>query len=276
MRIYDAFMVFDEQAVLSIRFAELQHDVDVFCVVESSVSFQGNTKPLYFMDAARANGWPLDKIHYHVAEAMPALYENASHPLEREAYQRDQLYDALLAAGAEDDDLVLISDADEIPRAAVVRMLADGALPLPAMLGQKLHYYALNNVNRSVSQWYGTRACKMRLLHTEPPEVLRHDQGCTALKDAGWSWSFFGTAEDAQRKLAAWSHHEWNRPPFNSHAHLAAAISSGRDWDTDRAMTFQPVKLERFEYPACLFDEDGNMLRQWWPYLLKPEGVTLQ
>lgn len=275
MRLFDAFMVFDETRVLDLRFDELRSVVDCHVVVEAPVTFQGKPKALAFTDNAAIHHWreQTQRISYYVARDELAHYENASHPLEREAAQRDALLPALLKAGAEDDDLVIISDADEVPRASVLRMLKLYPPDDIVRLGLALHYYTLNLRNMSVPQWYGPRVCRLRELYAQPPEVLRHNNNCRAIDDAGWSWSFFGAAIDAKRKLAAWSHAEWNVPPHNTLQNLDEAIRSGVDWDRERNMTFQAQPVFPEAYPASLFKPIAGTLKGRWKRFITPTDI---
>ena len=123
--IFDCFTFFNELDILEIRLNEMAPVVDRFVLVEARKTFQGADKPLYF-DENKARFAPfLDKIE-HVIVDFPedlGLYRKAaSQAWAREYYQRDQIAQGLITA--QPDDLVIVSDVDEIVSASVLREAA--------------------------------------------------------------------------------------------------------------------------------------------------------
>lgn len=132
-RVFDSFIFFNELDLLQIRLSVLAPHVDRFVLVEATHSFQGQTKPLYFEKNRQRFAPFLDKIEHVVVDNFP----DAASPWDREHFQRDAILRGL--ASCADDDLVIISDADEIPRPqAIPRDLDAGVI---ALLKQRLFYY---------------------------------------------------------------------------------------------------------------------------------------
>ena len=133
-RIFDCFTFFDELDLLQIRLDEVGSIVDRFVLVEATKTFQGDDKPLVFeREKMRFAPW-LDKIE-HVIIDFPAVIPHLSNKSaktwgkdratawDREFYQRDQILRGLNGAGP--NDLIMVSDIDEIPRrTALEQMLA--------------------------------------------------------------------------------------------------------------------------------------------------------
>ena len=125
MRIFDCFMFYDEEAVLDIRLNSLKNSVDCFVIVESKFYHNGKKRDLKF----DINKYPKfkDKIIYIVQDDEPPNLEKVnkeddealkSHKFifnahKRENFQRNQIHKGLDKAN--DDDLIMISDLDEIP-----------------------------------------------------------------------------------------------------------------------------------------------------------------
>jgi beta-1,4-mannosyl-glycoprotein beta-1,4-N-acetylglucosaminyltransferase len=131
-RLYDCFTFFDEFDLLEIRLAELSSVVDRFVLVEATTTFQGEPKPLHFAENKARFRDHLDKIE-HVIVDMPEVPPRLSRKSrnksnldrarawDREYYQRDQIARGL--TGANPDDIVMVSDVDEIPRKSVLENL---------------------------------------------------------------------------------------------------------------------------------------------------------
>ena len=62
--IVDSFIFFNEFDILEGRLEYLYDHVDYFVIVESNLTFSGNTKPLYFMNNMSRYKKYLDKVLY--------------------------------------------------------------------------------------------------------------------------------------------------------------------------------------------------------------------
>ena len=125
MNIYDCFMYFDEDLLLDIRLNYLDKFVHKFVIVEANYTHNGSKKKLNF-DINRFKKFK-DKIIYISVDKEPKnikqLIDGESEEkrgeklilngMARDYYQRECVKKGLLEA--EDEDLILISDLDEIP-----------------------------------------------------------------------------------------------------------------------------------------------------------------
>ena len=125
MNIYDCLMYFDEDMILDLRFHVLNKFVKKFVVCESIYNHNGTKKKLNF----NINNFKKfkDKIDYIILEDLPKNIESISpkdneikknskiltNALKRENYQRNGLLHGV--SKADNEDLIIISDADEIP-----------------------------------------------------------------------------------------------------------------------------------------------------------------
>jgi len=108
--IVDCFTFFNEFDLLEIRLHELDPWVDRFVLVESAETFSGNKKPLWFEKNKHRFESFLPKITYLVSP----LAEKPKTDWDRQINQRDYATH-ILAAICVDEDLIMISDVDEIP-----------------------------------------------------------------------------------------------------------------------------------------------------------------
>lgn len=127
--IFDCFTFFNEFRILELRLAELSETVDRFVLVEADRTFQGDPKPFWFDERKSELARYLPKI-IHVKLVFPD--DVGLHPIDqrvigwredanwrREFYQRNAIARGI--ADAAPRDLVIVSDVDEIPRAASLR-----------------------------------------------------------------------------------------------------------------------------------------------------------
>ena len=142
LRIMDAFPFFNEVEMLRVRLAELSPVVDKFILVESAMTHSGKPKELLF-EQRRDEFEPwLDKIIHVVMERLP---DSKDHWV-RERAQRNGIHEGIEQAGAYGEDVVLVSDTDEIPRRSTVRAMSwcDG-ISTPAQLRSVFYYYSLQH-----------------------------------------------------------------------------------------------------------------------------------
>ena len=126
MKIYDCFMYFDEEEVLDLRLNILKDKIDYFVIVESTYNHKGEKRQLLF-DKSKFKKFN-SKIIYLVFDKVPDEVQKVSNDdsleekdrkyimnaVYRENSQRNYIYEGLKKC--EKNDLILISDVDEIPK----------------------------------------------------------------------------------------------------------------------------------------------------------------
>ncbi len=222
MKIYDCVPFFNEFEQLRLRIAYLEDLVDRFVVIEAHQTHTGKPKPLHLAESGAADLLGHPKLVLRAVD-LPVGYSD----WEREQYQRESIGGALKDIGASADDLVLVSDVDEIPaRAAVARARAVlGAARERTILifEQRMFYFRLNYelVWSRKMPWLGTAAAlvgqapSVNGLRTTGRNIRgRHAQGydrgarVLQLPGGGWHFSYLGDDEAFDRKLAAYAHQE--------------------------------------------------------------------
>jgi beta-1,4-mannosyl-glycoprotein beta-1,4-N-acetylglucosaminyltransferase len=212
----DAFTYFNEIEVLKLRLEILAGCVDKHVVVEATETFTGHDKPLFF-DALPPwiQDWD-DKIVRHVVHFPMGLS-----PWEREAYQRDSIAEAV--AGFSPNDMVLISDCDEIPNPEVL----DRTYSHPVQLDVKQYFWKLNwQVPQHCNQ--GARPVLTRLGDLTSPQAMRASV-MERVPDGGWHFSFLESQAATRNKIEAFSHTEVNVEEFKTLEHLTRNAAMGID-----------------------------------------------
>lgn len=167
--IIDAVTFYNEFGLLQLRMATLADVVDRFVVVEMGVTHSGSRKGFVLEDYLDHLPVPRERICYVKLCDWPRV--DPRHEAERwvlENFQRDQIVRGLQAIGAKDDDVVLISDVDEIPDPSAVQVACSALNLKPyAVFSQVYRKYFINGLPRGYvnsPMWLGTVACKVAQL----------------------------------------------------------------------------------------------------------------
>ena len=160
MKIYDCFSYWDEDLLLDMRLNVLNDYVDYFVIVEGNKTWQNNPKKLQF-DIEKFKNFK-DKIIYIPVEDMP----DGDDPYLRENFQRNAILRGLISTS--EDDLIIISDLDEIPNLKEIKNLDKYKF---TVFQQKLFFYKFNAQIQQHHLWFGSKICKKKYLKS--PQWLR-------------------------------------------------------------------------------------------------------
>ena len=240
MKIYDCFMYFDEEVVLDVRLNTLNEFVDYFVIVESIFTHKGDRRELKF-NLKKFERFK-DKIIYLIYEKEPKEIEkvldedikiekdrkyilNAAY---RENGQRNYIQKGL--TGAEENDLILISDVDEIPNLSKLNF--NKIKEKIILFKQDMFYYKFN-LHLPNLIWTGTKGCKKKNLIN--PQWLRNIKdrkyyffridtffskvkyiSINIINDGGWHFSNIKTPKEIEHKLRSYLHHrEFDERPLS-------------------------------------------------------------
>ena len=231
MKIFDCFMYFDENLLLDLRLNVLDKYVDYFVIVESCFNHKGEKKKLNF-DINNFQNFK-NKIIYLIYDEIPNKEEKILdhedsnsknvkyifNAIYRENGQRNFIINGL--DKADDEDIILISDLDEIPNLAYLNF--KNITEKLIFFNQEMFYYKFNlklpNLN-----WVGTRSCKKKYLKS--PQWLRNIKSkkypfyridlffsdvkysnIKFINNGGWHFTNIKTAEQIKHKFESYLHH---------------------------------------------------------------------
>ena len=120
MKIYDCFTFYNELDLLKIRIDLLKDVVDKFVLVEMNVTQTGIKKDFIFEKNKDKFEEYKDKIIHIKVDNPPKMRQGYDNWL-LENYQRNNIMSGLTDCQA--DDLVIISDLDEIPKPEILRSI---------------------------------------------------------------------------------------------------------------------------------------------------------
>ena len=240
MKIFDCVPFFSEFEVLRLRMAYLEDVVDRFVVVEAHQTHAGKPKPLHL---SGAEGAELRRHPKLTARAVDLPVGGSDWA--RDQFQRDSLGEALRELGAAPEDLVLISDVDEIPAVAALHKARDAlaAAKQCTILAfeQRMFYFRLNYelVWSRKLPWIGTAAARyehvasVNGVRTTARNIRgRHAQGFDAkarvlrVPEGGWHFSYIGDDAALEQKLGAHEEHGRKRRDGGSIRELIAGRRS--------------------------------------------------
>lgn len=245
--VYDCFLFFNELDMLELRLKELYDHVDHFVLVESYETFKGHPKSLIFYQNKERFAPYLDKIIHVPLHRYPHKTKSA---WDREGHQRNGVIHGLTEAAP--DDIILLSDLDEIPKTdsikeaiALLNQNPDQAI----CFRMKLYHYRINLYEND--QWPGTMVTTFAKFREIGGDPLRYYDQKTYLPDAGWHFSSIGTRDNLALKYASYSH------DYDPDEKIATWLS-----------TFQVVPLDS-TYPRTILHNLPHYTHLNW---IMPEG----
>ena len=201
---YDCFLYDGEIDALEIRLHELANVITRFVIVEADTTFVGQRKTLSF-DPFDPHVAPFTaRIRNVVVKDMPP----GENSWQREAWQRNAILRGI--PDASDDDLVLLSNVDEIPRAATVQEIVGDTKN--RIFGLQLSFYSFFVNYRNIAGPEPAATCTVAARRADFEKIAPHDLRNAArrgelpvrvLPDAGWHFTCLMGASGVRRRLVA-------------------------------------------------------------------------
>lgn len=220
-KLFDCFVFNNEFDILELRLKLLNDKVEKFVLVESKQTHSGKSKPAYFQQNKELFQEYSDKIIHIVIDKFPEemLYMpseiDVSEELHihwfRENFQRNEILKGLYKLNLHDEDIILISDLDEIPDPEKLDSFVEN-LP-DDDFGFQLQKWCIWDFDRyHMGLWPGTAGVKWKtLIHTTPQEIRKNrysDYKFHTNEAYGWHCSWFGGIDAVMDKLRSFAHQE--------------------------------------------------------------------
>ncbi len=240
MKIFDCFMYFDEDLLLDLRLNVLDKYVDYFIIVESRYNHKGEKRNLRFNIDNFSNF--RGKIIYLIYDDIPKGIKEIKDEEDQNLKSRKLILNAYLRENAQrnfiinglnnatDEDIILISDLDEIPNLEGVffKQIKNKII----LFKQSMFYYKLNLKAPGIN-WVGTKCCRKRDLVT--PQWLRNIKdkkypiyrfdilfsknkynNLRIIDNGGWHFTNIKSPKEILLKLSSYLHHiEFDLNPLN-------------------------------------------------------------
>ena len=228
MKLIDCFMYYDEDMMLDIRLNILNKFVSNFIICEANFHHNGTKRELKF-DIRKFSKFK-DKIIYiplteqpkqikEIKDTDSQLVKNSKildNALLRENFQRNHLQSKI--KNFHENDLIIISDLDEIPNLEKFTYKARITFFI-----QKMYYYKLNLIHKNFN-WYGSKIVKkkdlinpqwLRNVKTKKYPIWRLDilfskkryTDIQIIEKGGWHFTNIKTPEEIHHKMKKFLHH---------------------------------------------------------------------
>ena len=294
MKIFDCFMYFDEEIVLDVRLNTLDQFVDYFVIVESKFTHKGDKRDLKF-NPDKFEKFK-DKIIYLVYNHQPSEIEKINNEDSPDEIARKSLWNAIYRENgqrnyiekglieANENDIILISDVDEIPNLENIEFKKISKKII--LFKQNMFYYKFN-LRLPNLIWTGTKGCRKKDLIN--PQWLRNIKdrkysffrldtffsknkyrSVRRIIDGGWHFTNIKNAEAIEHKLKSYLHHgEFDLNPLSitqineiikkKHAIYDLSV------DKTKSKIGSGNKLQKFELDKLpkYIQENKNNFKEW-------------
>ena len=266
-KVFDTFPFWNEFDMLELRMAALHGTIHLHVAVAAEVTHSGNPNP--YLAQYRSTEWVgswVESLFLYVTKMREEHSgEGIAATRRREMRQRNGIVEALQRMSVLEryrlnpEDIILVSDADEIPNPDLVRHLAEHGLEEGQIVvcRQRMCYYDLNTTQGYI--WQGTRAVRWDDLLALSAHVVRyglgqHDQHYPKYivgQPGGWHLSYFGGPERVREKMTNFLHQELVTDENTQQDTIAQRIAAGadiwgrdgHDWQVERTRDVPPPVL---------------------------------
>ena len=294
MKIFDCFMYFDEEIVLDVRLNTLNEFVDYFVIVESKFTHKGDKRDLKF----NPNKFKKfkDKIIYLVYDQQPKEIELINDQDNQDEVSRKSLWNAIYRENgqrnyinkglidAKENDIILISDVDEIPNLSNIDLNKINKKVI--LFKQDMFYYKFNLYLPNII-WTGTKGCRKK--HLINPQWLRNVkdrkypffrfdtffskkkyQSIRHINNGGWHFTNIKNAKEIEYKLRSYLHHvEFDLEPLSINEIDEIIKNKRAIYDLTADQTKSKIgsgnKLEKFEFNKLprYIQENKKNYKEW-------------
>jgi len=224
MKIIDCFTFYNEIDLLYYRLATLYDIVDYFIIVESTHTHVGKEKEMFFEKNKELFTQFQNKIINVVVDDFPCKYPNIdiskSEQWINEKYQRNQIARGFQYIDLNDEDVIIITDLDEIPDRNVLQKIKNNEIHVDINI-LEMDFYYCNLNHKKNSKWYYARIISYAI-YKKIPLPLHDIRYChdirvnsfRRIENAGWHLSYFGDSRFIKNKIENFGHQEFNNEHF--------------------------------------------------------------
>lgn len=275
-KIYDCFTFYNEFDLLELRLEEHWDYVDYFVIAEANKTHQGRDKPFYLADNWDRYKKYHEKIIHIKVEDMPT--DPNAWVLEN--FQRNALARGLTDAAP--DDIVVISDCDEVMRGETFELMREDTKHILWICRAPLFYFKLNYLMvRPRSYWVNAMATLRK--HLTSPQDLRNathwasaqkedleDNKVMTIQHAGWHFTYLGNTDHAKNKLLNFAHQESNHLADTVDIEEFMKLKKGIDKNNPNE-SFEYIELDDY-FPETVVEDPVR----WKDYIAVGECVNIK
>jgi len=234
-KLIDCFTFYNEVELLSYRLKTLQNIVDYFVIVESTHTHSGKEKTLVFNENKHLFDDIKHKIVHIIVDDFQFKCSDTNSTItpedvwKNENFQRNTISRGLNKIDLTDNDLIIISDLDEIPDPRTLTDIKTGKITVSInTLLMDLYYYNLNTKLQII--W---DKCKI-LSYKKYKElnVLCNDIrfiNAPSILNGGWHLSYFGDSNFIRNKIINFAHQEYNHDIYTNLKDITERVNNHSD-----------------------------------------------
>lgn len=269
-RVIDCFTFFNELDLLRLRIKVLDKHVDHFAIAEARQTFTGLPKQCLLNQENAPDIINHPKVSIKTVD-LPGSITN----WEREDFQRESTADLVRQLSTRDEDIILLSDVDEIPSPQAINSAISELQTnknLLCVFEQRVFYFRINYelIYSRKLPWLGTTAIQAMNLTTMASmratgrklrgkkhrhhinKNLRRKQ----IAGGGWHFSYAGQDDSLKIKLQSFCHQE-QQIQASKTASISHLISERRSLFPHKSTqeVWAVIPLEDLGMPASLMEE---------------------
>jgi beta-1,4-mannosyl-glycoprotein beta-1,4-N-acetylglucosaminyltransferase len=257
MKIIDCFIFYNELDLLTYRLNILNPIVDYFVIVESTHTFTGKEKKLYYDENKNLFENFKEKIIHIIVDDLPHIYPNVNiHEREQwknEYFQRNAISRGIDAIQISNDDLIIISDLDEISDPSTLAHIKKGDIIVNlSSFEMDLYYYNLNT--KFSNKWYYSKIISYKVYKEN--NIKCNDcrtLNAEIIKNGGWHLSYFGDSKFIQNKIINFGHQELNNDNFTNLSNIEERVKKSGDL-YDRNEKIEQIEIKNNRYLPPEYD----------------------
>jgi len=233
MLVVDCFTFYNEIELLTYRLELLYNIVDHFVIVESTHTFAGYEKELYFENNKELFSKYLDKIVHIVVDNFEYKQPNIDfckhEQWKNEYHQRNSILVGINQLHLHDEDIFTITDVDEIPDPTTLEKIKNNEIKVTVnSLEQDYYYYNLHTISND--KWHLTKIIQYKTfkeLNTTMEQIRQ--MNCIKIQNGGWHLGYFGNSQFIANKIKNFSHQELNTHTNTDLKNIEERVSNSKD-----------------------------------------------
>ena len=269
-KIYDCTTFYQGNLLFETRYKILKNYVDYFVVCEANKDHVGKKKPFNFNKNFLKKY--SKKLIYIKVNDLPNIRLKGKKDYGILKIQMENIFKGI--KNANDNDLILFSDEDEIPNPESIKNFKKEKFKFGIFL-QNMYYFKLNiqNFDEGKGNWPGSRICKkkylesffkLRLLKTKninyPFWRFDKEKNIQLIKKGGWHFTYLMSPKNISKKIKSMSHTEFNKKNFTNIKNIEKKISNLKD-PFDRNFNLKKVSIDQ-SYPSYIRN-NLNLFKKW-------------
>lgn len=279
MKIIDCFIFYNELDLLTYRLNLLNHIVDYFIIVESTNTFIGKEKKLFFNENKHLFEKFISKIIHIIVDDIPHKYNNVNisnkDVWNNEFFQRNAISRGInYIEDLSQNDVIIITDLDEIPDPRTLDKIKKGDIIVDVnILEMDFYYYNLNTKHQS--KWTLGKIIsfkKYNELNISCNDI--RNITCNSILNGGWHLSYFGDVGFIQNKIQNFSHQELNTANYTDLEKIENRVKNYCDlYDRNcceiyklkiKDNTYLPIDYDKFLNKYYITDLEQYKYSQRW------------